>query len=73
MTITLGFDIYGTLIDPHGVTVKLGELIGDQAPAFSRLWAGKTTGIYLPSWPHAQLPELSGVHAQCTRLCRCDF
>ena len=41
MTITLGFDIYGTLIDPHGVSVKLGELIGDQAPAFSKLWREK--------------------------------
>ena len=41
MTISLGFDIYGTLIDPHGVTVKLGELIGDQAPAFSKLWREK--------------------------------
>jgi len=41
VTITLGFDIYGTLIDPHGVTVKLGELIGDQAPAFSKLWREK--------------------------------
>ena len=41
MAITLGFDIYGTLIDPHGVTVKLGELIGDQAPAFSKLWREK--------------------------------
>ena len=34
MAITLGFDIYGTLIDPHGVTVKLGELIGDKAVDF---------------------------------------
>lgn len=41
MTITLGFDIYGTLIDPHGVTVKLGELIGDKAPEFSQLWRSK--------------------------------
>lgn len=41
MTITLGFDIYGTLIDPHGVTVKLNDLIGDQAPAFSKLWREK--------------------------------
>lgn len=41
MAITLGFDIYGTLIDPHGVTVKLSELIGDQAPAFSKLWREK--------------------------------
>ncbi len=41
MTITLGFDIYGTLIDPHGVTVKLAKLIGDQAPEFSKLWREK--------------------------------
>ncbi len=41
MTITLGFDIYGTLIDPHGVTVKLRELIGDTAPDFSQLWRSK--------------------------------
>ena len=41
MTITLGFDIYGTLIDPHGVTVKLGELIGDKAPEFSMAWRTK--------------------------------
>ncbi len=41
MAITLGFDIYGTLIDPHGVTVKLGEIIGDQAPEFSQLWRTK--------------------------------
>ncbi|MCP4494358.1 MAG: haloacid dehalogenase type II [Gammaproteobacteria bacterium] len=41
MTITLGFDIYGTLIDPHGVTVKLGEIIGEQAVEFSQLWRTK--------------------------------
>ncbi|MCP3690490.1 MAG: haloacid dehalogenase type II [Gammaproteobacteria bacterium] len=41
MAITLGFDIYGTLIDPHGVTVKLGEIIGEQAPEFSQLWRTK--------------------------------
>jgi len=41
MAITLGFDIYGTLIDPHGVSVKLGELIGDRAPEFSKLWREK--------------------------------
>ena len=41
MTFTLGFDIYGTLIDPHGVTVKLGCIIGDQANDFSQLWRSK--------------------------------
>jgi len=41
MSLTLGFDIYGTLIDPHGVVVKLSESIGDEAVAFSRLWRDK--------------------------------
>ena len=41
MSLTLGFDIYGTLIDPHGVVVKLTETIGDDAVAFSRLWRDK--------------------------------
>lgn len=41
MAITLGFDIYGTLIDPHGVTLKLGELIGYRAAEFSLTWRTK--------------------------------
>ncbi len=41
MTLTLGFDIYGTLIDPHGVVIKLSETIGDDAVAFSKLWREK--------------------------------
>jgi len=41
MSLTLGFDIYGTLIDPHGVVVKLTETIGDDAAAFSKLWRDK--------------------------------
>jgi len=40
MTITIGFDIYGTLIDPYGVTVKLAEYT-DQSAEFSRIWRDK--------------------------------
>ncbi len=40
MTITLGFDIYGTLIDPYGVTEKLGEYM-DYQVEFSRIWRDK--------------------------------
>ena len=40
MTITLGFDIYGTLIDPYGVTTKLAEYT-DQSAEFSRIWRDK--------------------------------
>lgn len=38
---TLAFDIYGTLIDTHGVTDKLRTLVGDAAPAFSQYWRDK--------------------------------
>lgn len=38
---TLAFDVYGTLIDTHGVVEKLQLLIGDQAEAFSVSWRDK--------------------------------
>jgi len=41
MTITLAFDVYGTLIDTHGVIVMLGKHVGEKAPEFSRIWREK--------------------------------
>ena len=41
MTVTLGFDVYGTLIDTHGVIVQLESMIGDKAAAFSNTWREK--------------------------------
>ncbi len=41
MALTLGFDVYGTLIDTHGVVVHLQSMIGDQAAAFSATWREK--------------------------------
>lgn len=41
MSIALAFDIYGTLIDPHGVITELQNHIGDRAAEFSRLWREK--------------------------------
>lgn len=38
---TLAFDVYGTLIDTHGVVSALEELAGDQAKAFSNTWRDK--------------------------------
>jgi len=37
----LAFDVYGTLIDPHGVVVLLQTMVGQQAVAFSTLWRNK--------------------------------
>ena len=41
MTVALAFDIYGTLIDPHGVVEQLREHVGERAPQFSQVWRDK--------------------------------
>ncbi len=41
MATTLAFDVYGTLIDTHGVVSALEELVGDRAPVFSQTWRNK--------------------------------
>jgi 2-haloacid dehalogenase len=41
MRLTLAFDVYGTLIDPLGITARLRDLVGDAAPVFAQLWRDK--------------------------------
>ena len=41
MPITLAFDVYGTLIDTHGVTAALEKHAGVRAADFSRAWREK--------------------------------
>jgi 2-haloacid dehalogenase len=41
MTPTLAFDVYGTLIDTHGVVEALRPHLGERAQAFSSLWREK--------------------------------
>jgi 2-haloacid dehalogenase len=41
MTIAIAFDIYGTLINPHGVVDELERHLGDSAQAFSNVWRDK--------------------------------
>ncbi len=41
MTITLAFDVYGTLLNTHGVVSTLERHIGDKAVDFSRTWRDK--------------------------------
>ncbi len=38
---TLGFDVYGTLINTQGVLTALEELVGDKAKTFSNTWRDK--------------------------------
>lgn len=40
MSVTLAFDVYGTLIDTHGVVVALTRVVGKPAE-FSRMWREK--------------------------------
>jgi 2-haloacid dehalogenase len=39
--VTLGFDVYGTLIDTAGIAVALERHVGDRAAAFAKLWREK--------------------------------
>ena len=41
MPAVLAFDVYGTLIDTHGVVTKLREFVGESAEDFSRVWREK--------------------------------
>jgi 2-haloacid dehalogenase len=41
VTTTLAFDVYGTLLDTHGVIAVLEKHIGNKAPEFSRIWREK--------------------------------
>ena len=41
MSVTLAFDVYGTLIDTHGVVSKLQKFIGAKAKDFSQTWREK--------------------------------
>ena len=41
MAITLAFDVYGTLLDTHGVVTVLEKHVGNKASEFSRTWREK--------------------------------
>jgi 2-haloacid dehalogenase len=41
MSVTLAFDVYGTLIDTHGVVQALQKLVGNKAGDFSQTWREK--------------------------------
>jgi 2-haloacid dehalogenase len=41
VAVTLAFDVYGTLIDTHGVVARLQQVVGDQARDFSQTWRDK--------------------------------
>ena len=41
MSVTLAFDVYGTLVDPLGISKDVEDLIGARAAQFARAWREK--------------------------------
>ncbi|MEC8428964.1 MAG: haloacid dehalogenase type II, partial [Pseudomonadota bacterium] len=41
MSSVLAFDVYGTLINTHGLVGQLETLVGDRARQFSQTWRDK--------------------------------
>ncbi|HXM12507.1 MAG TPA: haloacid dehalogenase type II [Terriglobales bacterium] len=41
MPLVLGFDVYGTLVDPFGIEQSLGTVFGDPGSAIAALWRQK--------------------------------
>ena len=41
MSVTLGFDVYGTLVDPLGIAKDLEAAVGSEAARFAALWREK--------------------------------
>ncbi|EAR60935.1 haloacid dehalogenase type II [Neptuniibacter caesariensis] len=41
MSLTFAFDVYGTLINTHGLVTELEKTVGDHAKAFSQMWRDK--------------------------------
>ncbi len=39
--ITIGFDVYGTLVDPLDISINLQKLIGEKARPFAEIWRQK--------------------------------
>lgn len=41
MSLTFAFDVYGTLINTHGLVTELEKRVGDHAKPFSQMWRDK--------------------------------
>jgi len=41
MSVTIAFDVYGTLIDTQGIIADLEQMIGEKAKDFSQTWREK--------------------------------
>jgi 2-haloacid dehalogenase len=63
LAITLGFDVYGTLIDTHGVVTQLQTIVGSAAMDVSQCWRQKQLEFTFRRGLMAQYVDFS----TCTR------
>jgi 2-haloacid dehalogenase len=63
MSYAIGFDVYGTLVNPLGMSEYLQPLVGDKADNFAKLW--RSTQVEY-SWRRALMQRYE-TFAVCTR------
>ncbi|GGK62964.1 haloacid dehalogenase type II [Amphritea balenae] len=66
---TIGFDVYGTLVDPVEMGTHLEALIGDQAKEFGQLWHEKKVEYAFRRSLMQQYQDFSVCTLQALRYC----
>jgi 2-haloacid dehalogenase len=69
MSQTIGFDVYGTLVDPVDMGKHLEALIGDQGKAFGQLWHDKKVEYAFRRGLMEQYQDFSVCTLQALRYC----
>lgn len=69
MKLSLGFDVYGTLVDPVEMGTHLEALIGDNARAFGQLWHDKKVEFAFRRALMNQYEDFSVCTLQALRYC----
>ncbi len=73
MTQVIGFDVYGTLVDPVAMGQHLRALIGDQANAFGQLWHDKKVEFAFRRALMEQYQDFSVCTRQALQYCLHQF
>jgi 2-haloacid dehalogenase len=70
---TLGFDVYGTLVNPVDMGQHLSAMIGDQADAFGQLWHDKKVEYAFRKGLMQQYQDFGVCTLQALRYCMATF
>lgn len=73
MAQVIGFDVYGTLVDPVAMGRHLQALIGDQAAAFGQLWHDKKVEFAFRRALMEQYQDFSVCTRQALQYCLQQF